>query len=43
MIESDDKLSDFVTFKNFVLLITYVLKDDDKFYPQLFLEEGLVA
>ena len=32
------KLSDDITLKNTVILMTYVIKDDDNFYPQLFLE-----
>ena len=39
MIDIDDKLPDDITFKNTVILMTWVFKDDDKFYPQLFLEE----
>ena len=35
------KLSDDITLKNTVILMTYVIKDDDNFYPQLFLEEAL--
>ena len=43
MIEADDKLSDDGTLKNAVILITCVTKNDDKFYPQIFLEESVVA
>ena len=39
--DSDDKLPDDITFKNVVILMICVIKDDDKFYPQLFLEEAL--
>ena len=39
LIETDDKLPDDITFKNDVILMTCVIKDDDRFYPQLFLEE----
>ena len=39
---TDNKLADEVTLKNFVILISFVIKDDDKFYPQLFLKELLV-
>ena len=42
-IETDDKLPDNVTLKNVVKLITCVIKDNDKFYPQIFLEETIVA
>ena len=34
--ETDDKLPDYITLKNVVILITCVMKDDDKFYPQIF-------
>ena len=39
LIETDDKLPDDITFKNDVILMTCVIKDDNRFYPQLFLEE----
>ena len=39
LIETDDKLPDDITFKNDVILMTCVIKDDDRFYPHLFLEE----
>ena len=39
LIETDDKLPDDITFKNDVILMTCAIKDDDRFYPQLFLEE----
>ena len=42
LIETDDKLLDDVTIKN-VILITFVIKDDGKFYPQIILEETLLA
>ena len=42
-INADDKLPDDITLKNGVILITCVIKDDDKFHPQLFLEEALVV
>ena len=38
---TDDKLSDDITLKNAVILMTFVIKDGDKFYLQLFLEEAL--
>ena len=41
LICTDYKLSDDITLKNTVILMTYVIKDDDNFYPQLFLEEAL--
>ena len=39
--DTNDKLPDNITLKNDVILRTYVIKDGDKFYPQLFLEEAL--
>ena len=39
LIDTDDKLSDDITLKNFVICVA---KDDDKFYPQLFLEKILL-
>ena len=41
VIDTDDKLSNYITSKNVVILITCVIKDDAKFYPQIFLEEAL--
>ena len=41
LIDTDDKLSDDVTLKYVVIFITYVIKDDDNFYPQIFSEEAL--
>ena len=41
MSDTDDKLPDYVTLKNVVILIAYVIKDDAKFYQQVFLEEAL--
>ena len=35
------KLPDDITLKNVMILTTCVIKDDGKFYPQLFLEEAL--
>ena len=40
LIDTDDKLSHDITLKNVGILITCVIKDGDKIYPQLFLEEG---
>ena len=36
LIDTDDKLPDDITFKN-----AFIIKDCDKFYPQLFSEEAL--
>ena len=41
MIDTGDKFPDDITLKNFLILMTCVIKDGDKFYPQLFLEEAL--
>ena len=41
LIETDGKLPDDITIKNFVILITWIIKDDGNFYPQLFWEETL--
>ena len=41
MIDTDDKFIDYITLKNVVMLITYGIKDDAKFYQQIFLEEAL--
>ena len=34
-----DKLPDDTTLKDVVISFTCVIKNDDKFYPQIFLEE----
>ena len=36
LIDTDSKLPDDITIKNFVILITWIIKDDGNFYPQLF-------
>ena len=36
----DDEFSDGITLKIALILMTYVIKDDNKFYPQLFLEHA---
>ena len=41
MIDTGDKLSDDITLKDVVILITAVIKDDAKVYPQIFLEKAL--
>ena len=44
LFDADNKLADKVTLmKNAVILITCVIKDDDKLFLQIFLEEALVA
>ena len=40
MIVTGDKLTDDTPFKNAVILITCLIKDDGKCYPQMFLEEA---
>ena len=39
LIDKDDKPPHDVTLKNVVILITYVIKDGEKLYQQLFLAE----
>ena len=41
LIDTDDKLADYITLKNVVILITCVIKDNVKLYPQIFLGEAL--
>ena len=41
LIDKDDKLPDYITSKNVVILITCVIRDDAKFYLRIFLEEAL--
>ena len=41
LIDPDDELSDYITLKNIVILITCIIKNDGKFRPQIFLEEAL--
>ena len=41
LIDTDGKLPNDITLKNVVLLIACIIKDDDKFHPQIFLEEAL--
>ena len=41
LIDTYDKLPDYITFKN-VILMTCAIKGDVKFYPQRFLEECYV-
>ena len=39
LIETNDILPDVITLKNIVILITCIIKNNDKFHPELFLEE----
>ena len=41
LIDIDDELPDDITFKNVVILMTCVIKDDCKYHPRIFLEEVL--
>ena len=41
LIDTNDKLPDHVTLRNVVILMTCIIKNDGKFYPQIFLEEAL--
>ena len=41
LIDADDKLPDYITLEKVVTLITCIIKDEAKFYPQIFLEEAL--
>ena len=43
LIKTDNKLPDEIILKNVVILITCVIKNGDKFYPQIFFEEALVS
>ena len=42
LIDTDDNLPDDITFKNVGILITCNMKDDNKFYPQILLQEALL-
>ena len=42
LVDADDKLPVDVTLKNVSILMTCVIRDDGKFYPQRFLEEALL-
>ena len=41
LIDADDKFPDYIILKNVVTLITCVIKEDDKLYLQISLEETL--
>ena len=41
-IDTNDKFQDDISFKNVVILITCDIKDDGKFYLQIFFEEALL-
>ena len=42
-IDTNNELTDDITLKNVAILMASVIKDDDKFYPKLFLEEALLG
>ena len=42
VIDADDKLPDDIILKDFAILITCNMKDDDKFYPEILLQEALL-
>ena len=41
LINTDGRLPDNITLANVLILITWVMKDDGKFYPQLFWDRTL--
>ena len=41
LIDTDNKLLNDITLKNVAISITYVIKDHDKFCPQMFFEGAL--
>ena len=43
LIDTDNKLPDDITMKNIVIIIICIIKDDSKFYPQIFLDEALLV
>ena len=40
-IATDDELPEDIALKNVLILMTCIIKDDGKFYPQMLLEEVL--
>ena len=40
LIDNDDKLAGDITLKNAVILMASVMKDDVKFYPQIFSDKN---
>lgn len=43
LIDKDNNLSNDITLKNIVIQITSIIKNTDKFYSEIVLEEALVA
>lgn len=39
--DTDDKLPDDINLKDVMILMTCIIKDNGKFYPQIFLEKML--
>ena len=42
LIDTDDNLPDYITLKNVVILITFVVEDNAKFCPQIFLKKHCI-
>ena len=43
LIETDDKLPNDISLKAVALLLTWLIKNENKFYLQIFLEEALLV
>lgn len=43
LIHTDNKLPNDTTLKNFVILITWIIKSDDKFYTKILHKKDTVA
>ena len=41
LFNTDNKLPDYITLENFVMVMVYAIKNVDKFYLQLFLKKAL--
>lgn len=39
--DTDDKLPDHITLKIVMILVTCVIKDEDEFYPHIFVQKAL--
>ena len=42
LIDTDDQLSNYICFKKVVILMTCVIKNDGKLYPQLFFRSCII-
>ena len=40
LIGANDNLSGYITLQSVVIIMTCIIKDDSKFYPQTYLEEA---